>query len=84
MNEQDRQKMKEFMKKMNEMNRSLLEELDHLLDENKRLEEENQSWREHYEAATRIYKRNQPNQPVRQLNREQASYRSNVAAEKRE
>ena len=62
MNEQDRQKMKEAIKKVSEMNRSLFEELDNLLNENKKLEVENRKWREYYESGSNLYKRNQGSQ----------------------
>lgn len=61
MNEQDRQKMKEAVKKTSEMNRSILEEMDNLLVENKELEDENKKWREYYEAGSNLYKRSQKN-----------------------
>lgn len=63
MNEQDRQKMKEAIKKTSEMNRSLLEEMDNLLNENKELIDENQKWREYYEAGANLYKRSQKGTP---------------------
>lgn len=62
MNEQDRQKMKEAIKKATDLNRSLLEEFELLLNENKKIEEENKKWREFYESGSTIYKRNQGNQ----------------------
>ncbi|ASK64137.1 hypothetical protein CFK37_19260 [Virgibacillus phasianinus] len=74
MNEQDRQKMKETIKRATEMNRSLLEEMENLLNENKKMEEENKKWRDYYEAGSTIYKRTQGNQATQQFNRD----RSNV------
>lgn len=60
MNDHDRQKMKEMMKRAFDLNRALLEELDQLLIENKTLEEENKKWREHYEVGSHLYRKNQP------------------------
>lgn len=62
MNEQDRQKMKEAIKRTSEMNLSLFVEFENLLIENKKLEEENKKWREYYESGSHIYRRNQTNQ----------------------
>lgn len=62
MNDSERQKMKEAIKKASEMNRALMEEFDNLLNENKKLEEENKKWREYYESGSSIYKRSQGNQ----------------------
>jgi cell shape-determining protein MreC len=63
MNEHDRQKMKEMIKKAVDMNRALLDEFDSLLNENKQLEDENKKWREYFESGSQIYKKNQPNRP---------------------
>ncbi|WLD92819.1 hypothetical protein [Alkalihalobacillus sp. AL-G] len=63
MNDHDRQKMKEMVKKAVDMNRALLDELDSLLNENKLLEDENKRWRDYFESGSNIYKKNQANHP---------------------
>lgn len=65
MNEHDRQKMKEMIKRAVDMNRALLDEFDSLLNDNKQLEEENKKWREYFESGTQIYKKlqQQPSRP---------------------
>ena len=68
MNEQDRQKMRDAIKRASEMNLSLLGELENLLTENKKLEDENKKWREYYESGSNLYKRNQGNQSRGTLN----------------
>lgn len=67
MNEHDRQKMKEMIKRAIDMNRALLEEFDNLLTVNKQLEDENKQWREYFENGTQIYKKQQQTtqQPIR-------------------
>lgn len=65
MNEQDRQKMREAIKRASEMNLSLLGELENLLNENKKMEEENRKWREYYESGANLYKRNQQSNQIR-------------------
>lgn len=71
MNDQELQKIKESVKKTMEMNQSmlsaLLDEVTKLRNEHQQLEEENKRWREHYERASQIYKRNQRNVPQRNV-----------------
>ncbi|TCP22691.1 hypothetical protein EV207_13433 [Scopulibacillus darangshiensis] len=63
MNDPERQKMREAVKRTIDMNRALLEKAEELLNENKHLEEENKKWREFYESGSRIYRISQGNQP---------------------